>query len=95
VADAHHVANGSGISFVVADSDFFQAGLAGIKGDLIQLQGQTVTAQLLASTQPLRTIMVNTRLTWTNGQGVALPYNGAAPDIGAFEFGANTAKPAP
>ena len=25
-------------------------------------------------------------LTWTNGQGVALRYNGVAPDMGAFEY---------
>jgi hypothetical protein len=35
-----------------------------------------------------RTLVLDRALTWTAGQGVALDFNGTAPDIGAVESGA-------
>ena len=31
-------------------------------------------------------LTVDTPLTWTFGLGVSLPYNGLAPEIGAYEY---------
>ena len=80
--------SGSGTSFTVDNAGYFFSGLTAanrtILGDLIQLQGQTARAVITSISGD--TITVNTSLSWTNGQGVALAYNGIAPDVGAFEF---------
>ena len=80
--------SGSGTSFNVANAGWFFAGLTAaghtVPGDSIQLQGQTSTATITAISG--NTIIVSSSLTWTNGQGVALPYSGNAPDVGAFEY---------
>lgn len=34
-------------------------------------------------------LTLETELTWSAGQGVSLPYKGAAPDIGAYEWEGN------
>jgi hypothetical protein len=82
--------SGSGTSFTVGDPNFFFAGMTAaghtVPGDTIQLQGQSATATIAAISG--NTITVNSSLTWTNGQGVALPYSGSAPDVGAFEYSA-------
>jgi hypothetical protein len=48
------------------------------------LQGQISTATITSISG--NTITVATPLTWTNGQGLALAYGGAAPDVGACEY---------
>lgn len=77
-------ASSSGTSFTVADPWFFQSGLGGIAGDLVQLQGQSTTARITGISGS--TITVDASVTWTNGQGIALPYSGSSPDIGAYEY---------
>lgn len=83
--------NGTGTSFVVGDPYYFWAGatVAGytFPGDSIQLQGQTTRVVITAIDTVTKTITVNAPLTWTIGQGVALAYNGSAPDFGAIESG--------
>jgi hypothetical protein len=83
--------SGSG---TVTDAGYFFAGMTAaghtVPGDTIQLQGQTSTATITAISG--NTITINSSLTWTNGQGVALPYSGSAPDVGAYEY---TSHPAP
>lgn len=76
--------SGSGTSFAVADPYFFQSGSGGIPGDWVQLQGQTNPAQITAING--MTLVLNKSVTWTNGQGVSLPFSGKAPDIGAFAY---------
>lgn len=51
------------------------------------LQGSTNTAIVVTNNLVLNTLTISPALTWTNGQGVALAYGGAAPDMGAFESG--------
>ena len=79
---------GSGTTMTVGDANYFFAGLTAagrtLPGDTIQLQGQTTTATITGISGNVLTL--NASLTWTNGQGVALPYNGTAPDVGAFEY---------
>ena len=78
--------SGSGTSLPVADAGYFFAGIGNLlPGDTIRLQGGTATARITAING--NTLTLNTSLAWTNGQGIALPYNGSNPDIGAFEFG--------
>jgi hypothetical protein len=57
-----------------------------VAGDLIQLQGQTATAQVVSNDWVNHVLYLNATLSWTNGQGVSLPYYGTAPDQGAFEY---------
>lgn len=81
-------ASSSGTSFDVADARYFFTGMTAcyrtVPGDTIQLQGSTNTAVITGISG--NTITVNSSLTWTNGQGVSLPYSGTAPDAGAFEY---------
>jgi hypothetical protein len=80
--------DGTGTNFTVFDPNYFFAGLTAssrtISGDTIQLQGATNTAVITAISGNM--ITVNTSLTWTNGQGLSLPYSGTAPDAGAYEY---------
>ena len=82
------VGSGSGTSMVVADPYFFfdGYGLEDVVGDTIQLQGQTATAVITNVNYEIRTLTLDTPLTWTNGQGIAFVYSGSAPDIGAYEY---------
>jgi len=79
---------GTGTSLPVADAGYFYDGfqVPGQVGDLIQLQGQTVVARIVAIDYNTNTLTLDLALTRTAGQGVALAYVGAAPDLGAFEF---------
>jgi hypothetical protein len=86
-------ANGSGTSFTVADAGYFFDGwgigdaipTASVLGDIIQFEGQTQTAVITKVNYNTNTITINTPLTWINGQGVGLKYNGSAMDLGAYE----------
>ncbi len=77
--------NGSGTSFTVDNSLYFSDGNRIVEGDTIQLQGQTNRAVIVTNDYIANRITFLPALTWTNGQGVALAYNGRAPDMGAFE----------
>ncbi|HEY3246169.1 MAG TPA: hypothetical protein VGM03_22730, partial [Phycisphaerae bacterium] len=59
-----------------------------LDGDVIQLQGQVQTARIVSVNYATNTLTLATPLTWISGQNVSLAYQGAAPDIGAAEFGA-------
>jgi parallel beta-helix repeat protein len=83
------VAAGSGTSLAVKDVLYFYdgRGIPGEAGDTIQLIGGTDTAVVKAIDLKTNTLTLDRALTWSKGQGVALAYAGAAPDMGAFEFG--------
>ncbi len=84
------IGDASGTSLSVIDPWYFWAGTAAagtiFPGDTIQLQGQTDRATITAIYYSAGVLILNSSLTWTNGQGVALSYTGAAPDLGAFEY---------
>lgn len=86
---------GSGASMPVVDASYFYDGfgIPGEVGDLIKLEGDTATARVTAIDYGTNTLSLDVPLTWTAGQGVATPYTGAAPDIGAFEY--STCSPLP
>ncbi|MBL3599524.1 MAG: right-handed parallel beta-helix repeat-containing protein [gamma proteobacterium endosymbiont of Lamellibrachia anaximandri] len=81
------VGSGSGTTLVVDDAGYFYDGFGidGEAGDEIQLQGSSETAIIVGINYASHTITLDRTLTWNAGQGVALKYNGAAPDMGAFE----------
>lgn len=90
-------AAGSGTSLRVADAAYFYDGygIVGEVGDTIQLAGQSQRAVITAVDYSTNTLTLNQSLSWTSGQGVSLSYEGAAPDMGAFETGAATVPTAP
>ncbi len=82
-------ASGSGTSFTAADAGYFTDGwgITGVEGDTIRLIGTSQTARIIGIDYGTNVITVDSSLSWTGGQGVALAYNGEAPDAGAFEYG--------
>jgi parallel beta-helix repeat protein len=81
------VGSGSGTQLPVADAAYFYDGMGipGEVGDVIQLEGQTDRARIVAVNYATNTLTLDRALSWTAGQGVAQRYNGTAPDIGAYE----------
>ncbi|MDO8625573.1 MAG: right-handed parallel beta-helix repeat-containing protein, partial [Candidatus Diapherotrites archaeon] len=84
---AKTVSAGSGTTLVVDDAyPFFDGfGIDGEVGDMVQLQNSGQTARLTNVNYATNTLTLDASLSWTAGQGVSLPYNGNAPDIGAVE----------
>jgi len=82
------VGRGSGTSLPVEDASYFYDGygIEGESGDRIQLAGQTHTARVRRIDYRGNVLLLDQALTWKDGQGVALRYVGAAPDVGAVEF---------
>ena len=78
---------GSGTIMNVADAGYFTDGLGITEGDLIQLEGQDLTATITSIDYNSNTITLDSSLTWNANQGVSLAYSGSAPDIGAYDFG--------
>jgi hypothetical protein len=80
---------GSGTELPVADAGFFYDGngIPGETGDEIQLEGQQEVARVTAVDLEANRLRLDRALTWKAGQGVALRYSGARPDVGAFESG--------
>ena len=79
--------DGSGTTLAVADARYFYDGF-GIPdevGDLIQLDGDTQTARVVAVDIAASTLTLDAALSWSAGQGVALAYSGERPDVGAYE----------
>lgn len=74
-------------ALVVQDVGYFSDGHGLVDGDVIQLEGQTHTAKVVAVDHATTTITLDQPLTWTSGTGVGLPYMGRGPDQGAYEHG--------
>jgi len=86
---------GSGKIMPVADAKYFMDGWGIVKGDTIQLKGQTQVAGIVKVDYQNNTLTLDTALSWTSGQGVSLPYSGNSPDIGAYEYGMKTPSEPP
>jgi len=83
-------ASGSGTQITVDDAGYFTDGYGLIEGDIIQLEGQTLTARIIHINYNNNVITVNKSLNWYSSQGVSLVYNGSAPDIGPYEYQGST-----
>ena len=81
--------SGSGTQFEVTDAGYFIDGWNITEGDEIQLAGSTERARITDVNYETNEITVEQDISWTQGQGVCLSYVGSAPDIGAYEYGAN------
>lgn len=77
--------SGSGKKIPVEDARYFMDGWGIIDGDLIQLEGQTKRARIAKVDYEKNVLTIDRKLRWSAGQGVTLPYEGSAPDIGAYE----------
>ena len=82
-------ANGSGTSLVLQDASYFFGGheIPGEIGDSIQFMGRSEYAVITAINYTTNTVTLDRPLAWSSGEGVTLRFSGAAPDMGAFEFG--------
>ncbi len=79
--------DGSGTQFQVDDAGYFTDGWGVIKGDLIQIEGRKDRLRIINVDYTTNIITVDKSVTWTNNLGVASPFEGSGPDIGAFEYG--------
>ena len=83
-------ASGSGVKFSVGNAGYFMDGWGIIKGDKIQLQGQSTPVDIVSVDYATHTITVSKSITWATGNGVSLAFSGSAPDIGAYESSSTT-----
>ena len=83
------VGAGSGTAVPVADVRFFSDGfgIRGMRGDLIQLEEGGERARVERIDYGRGMLFLDTALNWKDGQGVALAFEGKAPDMGAVESG--------
>jgi len=77
---------GTGIKIPVGDASYFIDGFGIVEGDVIQLEGQSITARIVSIDYDNNVLTVDRSLNWTSGLGVSLSYSGSAPDIGVYEF---------
>lgn len=83
--------DGSGTKIRVKDAGYFYNGFEVTDGDLIQLEAKIERARVLEVDYASNTLTVDKPMNWKAGTGIALAYNGSAPDIGAYEFGGSVA----
>ena len=57
-------------------------------GDLLFVGSRKQVARVLKADAQTQTLTLDRPLTWATGDAVALPYTGSAPDLGAYEAGA-------
>ena len=81
--------SGAGTTFTVADAGYFMDGwgISEVNGDDIQIVGTSQKARIAKVDYVTNAITLDTTLSWTQNQGIALAYVGSAPDVGAFEHG--------
>lgn len=81
-------ANGNDVTTIpVVRSSFFQDGYGGlIAPDRVQV-GSNRPVGIVTVDDGNNTITVDTPISFSSGDPVNLPYNGAAPDVGAYESG--------
>ena len=60
-------------------------GIEGELGDEIRVKGHPETARILEIDYENHTLMLDRSLSWEQGDGVHLGFQGEAPDVGAFE----------
>jgi hypothetical protein len=77
---------GKGIRVVVEDARYFFDGYGIVDGDKIVI-GNNPPVMVESIDYQANVIKVSREITWKKGASVSLPYTGASPDIGAFEFG--------
>ncbi len=86
---------GEGTRLGVDDAyPFFDGnGIEGEVGDTIQLEGDAARATVVSIDLSGGLLELDRPLTWADGQGVALAYEGSGPDVGAHERGLTVVPP--
>jgi hypothetical protein len=81
----HAVGSGAGTALTVESAHYFFDGYGAVTGDRIQV-GNNAPVVVTAVDYDTNTLTLADDLTWSDGDPVSLPYAGAAPDLGAFEY---------
>ena len=89
------VGSGKSDRMQVVDAKFFIDGFGLVPGDVIRLQGTSTTARIVGVEHSTNTLRLAEAVSFTAGQGVALNYSGAAPDMGGREYASAAPAPAP
>lgn len=86
-------ASGSGREMPVDDARPFYDGfgIPGERGDLVYIGPEKNEAVVTKADITANVLTLDRELSWNTGDGVSLPYVGDAPDLGAYEFGAEDA----
>lgn len=77
---------GSGVVIPVNDPYVFSDGNGIFTGDEVQLENSGLIVKIVSINYTLKTITVDSPLTWTSNLGISLPYCGTSPDLGSLEF---------
>jgi hypothetical protein len=85
--------SGSGKQIHVTDAGYFFDGYGVTDGDLVQI-GENSPVRITATDYDQNLITVDGTISWEDGDWVNLPYNGTAPDLGAYEC-EGECRPAP
>ncbi len=83
------VSSGSGRALPVEDAGYFYDGFGVTEGDQVQV-GASTFARVVSVDADRQVLSLDRDITWSEGDPVTLPYEGAAPDIGACEVGRDT-----
>ena len=84
---ARTTSGGSGRRVPVDDTSWFSDGYGVVDGDEIRFLGSDRPIRIVAVDDATLTIVLSEEVSWNKNQGIHLWYEGAAPDLGAFEFG--------
>lgn len=79
--------SGSGTRIPVDDTNWFSDGYGIVDGDTIRFLGDPRRVRIVNIDDASRTIEVAEEFSWEANQGIHLAFEGAAPDVGAFEKG--------
>jgi len=79
-------ASDTGTEFVVDDARYFSDGEGLVAGDEIQIEGTADPVGITEIDYDTDTITVDEAVTWTQGDGVGLEFEGSNPDIGWYEY---------
>ena len=88
-------AQGQSMTVPVADASFFSDGFGITPGDTVKLQGSSQSVRVTHVDYTANTLTLAQSVAFSSGQGVALDYQGTAPDIGANGMGAAVVAPLP
>jgi len=80
------ISAGTGTVLELENVGFFSNGYGIKDGDSIKFEGQEQQFEILNIDYSNNTITIDEATTWNTADGVSLTYQGATPDIGAFEY---------
>ena len=82
----HTTTSGNGTEIHVEDAGYFTDGFGVVPGDMIRVGTQS-DVRVVSVRYDQNSIVVSNSVQWSAGAPVSLAYSGAAPDVGAREYG--------